>query len=138
MHWSGHPPIFDDAKKVQLIAFITCDSTTCQLSWDEIAVQMGYACSGRTIKCVVHSMGYHKWVPQQKFNIWPANKSKRITWCLAQLNWTEKEWGRILWTDESSFSTAGFGHRPWVIQSAAEEYHPDCVDETFEDRKSVV
>ena len=66
------------------------------------------------------------------FNIWPANKSKRVTWCLAQLNWTEEEWGRILWTNESSFSTAGFGHRPWVIQSAAEEYHPDCVDETFE------
>ena len=62
MHQSGSPPIFDDTEKARLIAFITCDSTTCRLSWDEIAVQMGYACSGRTIKCVVHSIGYHKHV----------------------------------------------------------------------------
>jgi len=35
------------------------------------------------------------------------------------------------WTDESSFSTAGFGHRPWVIRKADKEHHPDCVDLKF-------
>ena len=36
-----------------------------------------------------------------------------------------------MWTDESSFSTAGFGHRPWVIRSPEEEYYPDCMDKIF-------
>ncbi|RPA97112.1 hypothetical protein L873DRAFT_1836523 [Choiromyces venosus 120613-1] len=44
---------------------------------------------------------------------------------------------RVLWSDESSFSTTGFGHRPWVIRKADEEYHPDCIYETFwQGRKS--
>ena len=38
----------------------------------------------------------------------------------------------MLRIDGSSFSTAGFGHRPWVIQKPDEEYHADCIDETFE------
>lgn len=129
---TGRPPIFDDAEKSRLIAFITRDASTRRLSWDEIVIQMGYACCPRTLKAVVESMGYHKRVPRRKFNIRPANKPKRIAWCSARLHWTEEEWGRILWTDESSFSTAGFGHRPWVIRSPQEEYHPDCVDVMFE------
>ena len=45
----------------------------------------------------------------------------------------------VIWTDESSFSTAGFGHRPWVIRKADEEYHPDCIDRNFHSgRKSKV
>ena len=44
---------------------------------------------------------------------------------------TYDEWKSVLWTDESSFSTAGFGHRPWVIRLPEEEYHPDCMDEIF-------
>ena len=37
----------------------------------------------------------------------------------------------MLWTDESSFSATGFGDRPWVIRKPEEEYHPDCIDEIF-------
>jgi len=38
----------------------------------------------------------------------------------------------VLWTDESTFSTAVFGNRPWVKRKVLEEYHSDCIDETFE------
>ena len=132
-HRSGRPPIFDDAEKVRLIAFITRDARTRRMSWDEICYQMGYACSPRTVKAVVESMGYHKRVPRRKFNIRPANRPIRVAWCRQRLHWTEEEWGRILWTDESSFSTSGFGHRPWVIRrpEELEEYHADCIDESF-------
>lgn len=129
---SGRPPIFDDAKKAHLVAIITRDGWTRRLTWEAICIEMGYACSSRTVKNVVESLGYHKRVPRRKFNIRPANKPIRLAWCYDLLHWTEEEWKRILWTDESSFSTAGFGHRPWVIRLPSEEYHPDCVDETFQ------
>jgi hypothetical protein len=93
---------------------------------------MDYACSARTIKNVMASLGYFKRVPRRKFHIRSYNKALRVAWCRARLDWTYEEWKRVLWTDESSFSTAGFGHRPWAIRTAEKEYHPDCIDETFE------
>ncbi|RPB14681.1 hypothetical protein P167DRAFT_469307, partial [Morchella conica CCBAS932] len=56
----------------------------------------------------------------------------RVQWCEARLHWTYDDWFRTIWTDESTFNTAGFGHRPWVLRTPAEEYHPDCIDETWE------
>ena len=74
-------------------------------------------------------MGYHKRVPRRKFHIRPANKPIRLAWCLARRHWGVEEWKRAVWTDESSFSTKGFGHRPWVIRLPEEEFHDDCIGE---------
>ena len=40
----------------------------------------------------------------------------------------------MLRTDESSFSTIGFGHCTRAIRIPDEEHHPGCIDETFEQR----
>jgi len=76
-------------------------------------------------------MGYHKRVPRKKLNASPEDKEKRVAWCQARLHWTKEELERVIWTDESFLSTAGFGHRPWVIRKVDEEYHPDCIDKNF-------
>ena len=128
---TGRPPIFDDEEKARLVAFITRDSRTRRLSWEAIRIEMDYACDPKAVRNVMISLGYHKRVPRTKFNVKPDNKPKRVAWCQARLHWTKEEWKRVIWTDESSFSTAGFGHRPWVIRKADEEYHPDCVDLKF-------
>ena len=87
---------------------------------------MGYACSARTVRNLTAFIGYHKRIPRRKFNIRPYNKPLRVAWCQERLHWTYEERKRVLWTDESSYSTAGFGHRPWVIRKPDEEYHADC------------
>lgn len=74
-----------------------------------------------------------------RWGIRSYNKPKRVAWCQEKLNWTEEEWKRVVWTDESSFSTAGFHYRPWVTRLPEEEYHEDCVDYTWEfGRKGVM
>lgn len=134
---TGRPPIFDEAEKRRLEAFVTRDARTRRLSWDAIVIELNYACSPRTIKNVMESMGYHRRVPRRKFGLRPYNKPKRVAWCQERLDWTYDDWKRVVWTDESSFSTSGFGHRPWVTRKADEEYHKDCVDEVFDSgRKS--
>lgn len=67
-----------------------------------------------------------------------VNKEKRVQWCRDRLHWGYEEWFRTVWTDESTFNTAGFGHRPWVIRRADEEFHPDCIDEGWESGKQSV
>ena len=92
---------------------------------------MGHACSPKTFQRVVQSLGYHKHIARRKFNVRPDNRPRRVQWAQEHLSRTYEEWKRVLWTDGSSFSTAGFGHRPWVIPSPEEEYHLDCIDEVF-------
>ena len=114
------------------MAFVTRDALTRRLSWDAIVIEMDYACSAKTVKAVMEKLGYHKRVPRRKFSIRPANKPKRVQWCQERLGWTFEEWSRMIWTDESTFSTSGFGPRPWVIQKPDEEFHINCIDQTFE------
>ena len=74
---------------------------------------------------------------QYRWRIREVNKKKRVDWCQRHLHRTDEEWLRVVWTDESSYSTKGFGHRPLVLRRADEEYHPDCIDEIWESgRKS--
>jgi len=124
---TGRPPTFDDEEKARLVAFITRDSRTRRLSWEAICIEMDYACDPKTVRNVMISLGYHKRVPRAKFNVKSDNKPKRVAWCQARLHWTREEWKRVIWTDESSFSMAGVGHRPWGIQKADEVYHSDRV-----------
>jgi len=58
--------LFDEKAKAQLIAFITRDRRTRRLQWEEIITEMGYACSVRTIRSVMASLGYHKRLPRKK------------------------------------------------------------------------
>jgi hypothetical protein len=56
---------------------------------------MGYACSAKSIKNVLASLGYHKRVARRKFNRRSYNKSLRVAWCQAHLHWGyEETWGR--------------------------------------------
>jgi len=128
---TGRPPILDAEERARLEAFVTRDAHTRRLSWEAICLELGYACDPRTVRKAMHDMGYHKRLPRKKFNVSHENKTKRVAWCQARLHWTKEEWKRVIWTDESSFSTAGFGHRPWVIRKVDEEYHPDCIDGNF-------
>ena len=66
-----------------------------------------------------------------RFAVSPVNQQKHVEWCQAHLHWTYDDWSRVIWTDESSFSTAGYHHRPWVIRKAGEEYLEDTVDTTY-------
>jgi hypothetical protein len=109
---TGRPPIFDDTETQRLEGFITRDSRTRRLGWEAIRIEMGYACSAKSIKNVVALLGYyHKRVARRKFNIRSYNKPLRVAWCQAHLRLG-------LWGMEMSII---------VMMN-----HPDCVDETFE------
>lgn len=63
---SGRPVIFNEAEKERLRAFVTQDKRTRRLQWEEVIMEMGYACSVRTLRDVMASMGYHKRLPRKK------------------------------------------------------------------------
>ena len=83
---TGWKPIFNEAEKLQLEAFVTRDSRTRRLSWEGICQEMDYAYSPDTVKRVMEELGYHRRVPRRKFAIRPANTPIRIAWCHQRLD----------------------------------------------------
>lgn len=62
----GRPVIFNATEKERLRVFVTRDKRTRRLMWEEIIEEMGYACSVRTIRDALASIGYHKRLPRKK------------------------------------------------------------------------
>ena len=56
-----------------------------------------------------------------------ANIAKRYAWAKKHADWTEKQWKRVLWTDESKFEFFGSHRRAFVRRRPRERFLPDCV-----------
>lgn len=57
----------------------------------------------------------------------PQNKKKRMQWALFHRDWTEDDFKKVLWTDESKFQVFGSNRRIYVRRSTEEKMLPDCV-----------
>lgn len=153
----GRLLILNQGEKARLREFVTRDKNTRRLSWESIVQEMRYLFSPRTIKGVIASMGYHKRLPRKKqvyysqyypnycitnvsrWEIRLQNLLQRVRWFQDRLHWIYEECFRTVWSDKSTFNTAGFGHRHWVIRTSQVEYHADCIDETWKSgRKNVM
>ncbi|GFX09646.1 transposable element Tcb2 transposase [Trichonephila clavipes] len=53
----------------------------------------------------------------------PAHQRRRSLWCREHRNWRDNEWGRVLFTDESRFSSSSDSHRI-LIWRAGSRNHP--------------
>ena len=45
--------------------------------------------------------------------------------------WTVEDWRKVVWTDETSVSTAGNSATVWVFRKPGERLHPSCVIPTY-------
>ncbi|GFV96465.1 transposable element Tc1 transposase [Trichonephila clavipes] len=59
----------------------------------------------------LHSGGLSARRPVRCVPLTPAHQRRRSLWCREHRNWRDKEWGRVLFTDESRFSLSSDSHR---------------------------
>ncbi|GFU99101.1 transposable element Tc1 transposase [Trichonephila clavipes] len=52
----------------------------------------------------LHAGGLFARCPVRCVPLTPAHRRRRFLWCREHRNWRDKEWGRVLFTDESRFS----------------------------------
>lgn len=138
---TGRPTFFDKDKRNELDQFITQDKRTRRLPWEMVRNEMAMKCSVRTLRQKAHRLGFHKRRRRKKIGLRAESPSKRLKWAREHLHWTNEEWSRLIWTDESSFSTAGFGQQPPVTRKDGEEetYNADCLNQTWRSgRQSVM
>ncbi|GFV38129.1 transposable element Tc1 transposase [Trichonephila clavipes] len=60
----------------------------------------------------------------------PADDQRRRSlWCREHRKWRDKEWGRVLFTDESRFSLSSYSHRILIWRERGSRNHPSNIIE---------
>ncbi|GFV84318.1 transposable element Tcb2 transposase [Trichonephila clavipes] len=59
----------------------------------------------------------------------PAHRRRRSLWCREHRNRTDNEWGRVLFTDESTFSLSSDSHRILIWRERGSRNHPTNIIE---------
>ncbi|GFS58264.1 transposable element Tc1 transposase [Trichonephila clavipes] len=59
----------------------------------------------------------------------PAHRRRRSLWCRKHRNWTDNEWGQVLFTDESRFSLSSDSHRILIWRERGSRNHPSNIIE---------
>lgn len=89
----------------------------------------GASVSCRTVRRRLQKSGLRGCVAAKKPLRTDTHKRKRLNWCLERKNWTEEQWGKVLFSDESTFELIP-SRRVWVRRRTGERYNQDCINPT--------
>ncbi|CAD6199338.1 unnamed protein product [Caenorhabditis auriculariae] len=77
-----------------------------------------------TVKRRLNAAGIMGRRPVKKPLISEKNRVARVKWAKEHLNWTRRDWNKILWSDESKFLLFGSDGIQWVRRPIGSRYHP--------------
>ena len=97
---------------------------------DQIATLENLAFDIRTIRKALAKAGYSRYKARKKPLLTEAHKAARLAWARAHIGWTDRQWSRVLWTDEASIRCGFFG-QVYVTRRADEAFHQDCLIPKF-------
>ncbi|GFW49073.1 transposable element Tcb2 transposase [Trichonephila clavipes] len=72
----------------------------------------------------LHGGGLFARRPARCVPLTPAHRIRRSLWCREHRNWTDNEWGRVLFTDESRFSLSSDSNRILIWRERGSRNHP--------------
>ncbi|KAI4872048.1 hypothetical protein NFI96_005537 [Prochilodus magdalenae] len=68
-----------------------------------------YRCSTTVRR--LHHAGLHAHRPLPQLSLTPRHRHQRLQWCRTRLAWSDSEWQRVIFSDESRFSLGGDAQR---------------------------
>jgi len=79
------------------------------VSPEEIAALEGISACRRSLNAAFEKERYHRRVASEKPFLTESHMQARLAFAEAHKHWTKEIWRRVVWTDEASFCTGGFG-----------------------------
>src|SRR5688572_29993593 len=125
---SGRPPILTDRDKRHIVRIVKSNRQQSARQLQSNFVQSsGTVVSIKTIKRALHEAGYHSRVAVRKPLISAKNRRDRLQWCRQHQGWTDEQWKKVIWSDESRFTLFKSDGKTRVWRLPKEKYDIDCV-----------
>jgi transposase len=125
---SGRPPILTDRDKRHIVRIVRSNRQQSAKQLQHNFVQSsGTVASLSTVKRALHEAGYHSRVAARKPLISAKNRRDRMQWCKRHKEWTDEQWKKVIWSDESRFTLFRSDGRIRVWRLPKEKYDVDCV-----------
>lgn len=97
----------------------------------EIQLHLDDEISVRTVQRRLSEFGLLGRVARHKPYISEKNRRARLQFAKDHLNWTEKQWSKVVFTDESKFNRMGSDGKIYVRRRTGEEYSTRCIKPTI-------
>jgi transposase len=124
---SGRPPTLSERDKRQLRYSVKKENLA---PLRDIANQLSTTVSQRTLQRTLHSEGMFSFVAARKPLLTEKQKKDRLDFAKKHLNWTIKQWKKVIWTDEVIFHVGKDYHRVRVWRKRGEKYLPQNIQTT--------
>ncbi|GFS97095.1 transposable element Tc1 transposase [Trichonephila clavipes] len=82
-----------------------------------------------TVARRLHGGGLFARRPVRCIPLTPAYRRRRSLWCRENRNWSDNEWGRVLFTDDSRFSLSSDSRRILIWRERGSRNHPSNIIE---------
>jgi hypothetical protein len=102
------------------------NATTRRLPLSQLASLEDLNFDFRTIRTALQKEGYSRHRARAKPLLPKEQKERRLQWALDHIAWSDRQWARVIWTDEASFCCRYFG-QVYVTRKIGEEFNPDCL-----------
>ena len=90
-------------------------------------MQCGVSVSTSTIRKRLAKAGLHGRRPRKKPLLTPQMRKARLSWAKEHIGWTEQQWNRVIFSDETKVNLFGSDGRVYVRRRSSEEYHSNCI-----------
>jgi hypothetical protein len=77
-------------------------------------------------------------MPRKKPAISEKNRKSRLEWAKTYKNWMSKQWRKVLFLDESTFTQFQQGSNGKVWREPGKEFHPSCIAVTVKHSSSLM
>jgi len=129
----GKPTVLSTSKHQRLVDRLTLDAFYRRLRIEQIAHLEGLDNHDiKTIRKALLKEGYSRHPAQRKPLLSERNKAERLYWAQEHVNWSDRQWERLLWTDEASIR-CGYWGQVYVTRKQDEALNKDCLFARFRD-----
>jgi len=94
----------------------------------------GISVCARTIRSRMQEGGYYRRVATRKPFTSAINRAKRLAWAREHVGWSIDQWGKVIWSDESSFRYI-FVRRRMIWRRNGERMKPENLQGTVKESK---